>query len=119
MADDLAAQIVAAAQIADTLASKQFRVVSVDKDDPVYVEYSVFHGFSNRGNPKYNDKRDLLQSLLSEGWRIERQFTPVCDMGDRHVNKPDWQPRVCFVLCSSPRLRSEEFFFFFCTVHRS
>lgn len=99
MADDLAAQIVAAAQTAEELApTKQFLVVSVDDGNPVYVNYKKYEGRSNRGNPKYSDKRNLLQSLLNSGWRIERQFTPVCDMRNATADKPDWQPRVCFVL---------------------
>ena len=68
MADDLAAQIVAAAQTAEELApTKQFLVVSVDDDNPVYVNYKEYdyEGQSNRGNPKYSDCRNLLQSLLN------------------------------------------------------
>lgn len=50
MADDLAAQIVAAAQTAEELApTKQFLVVSVDDDNPVYVNYKEYEGQSNRG----------------------------------------------------------------------
>ena len=70
----------------------------MDDDNPVYVNYKEYEGQSNRGNPKYSDHRNLLQSLLNSGWRIERQFTPVCDMRNATADKPDWQPRVCFVL---------------------
>ena len=45
--------------------TKQFLVVSVDDGNPVYVNYKKYEGRSNRGNPKYSDSRNLLQSLLN------------------------------------------------------
>jgi hypothetical protein len=105
MADDLAAQIVAAAQTAEELApTKEFLVVSVDDHNPLYVNYKKYEGQSNRGNPKYSDYPNLLQSLLNSGWRIERQISPVCDMQDDKADKPDWQPRLCFVLSKTTLL---------------
>ena len=37
----------------------------MDDDNPVYVNYKKYEGQSNRGNPKYSDSRNLLQSLLN------------------------------------------------------
>ena len=102
MAEDLAAQNVADAHTADRLPppTKEFLVVSVSNTDPVMVEYKTAGGRSNRR--WYKSHTSLLQDLLNQGWRIERQFGPVCD-ASTHEDKADWQPHIAFILSKLSR----------------